>query len=110
LAAVLNTDAARPQVKTTKSDTTLKNNATPMKVFITKFALTKGILEVEAQLSQHHDDMIVVNDGIKNNYFHWEGTEWHKTIESAKYTAERMRLAKIASLKKQIKKLETLKF
>ena len=38
------------------------------------------------------------------------GKDWHRTPEAALARAEEMRLAKIESLKKSIKKLEGLKF
>lgn len=78
-----------------------------MKVWITNYALTKGILEKEA--TECGDGMI--NTGEKlGNFFHGEGDEWHRTKESAIKKAEEMRLKKIASLKNQIVKLEKMKF
>lgn len=76
-----------------------------MKVFITKYALTKGVLE---------EEVIDCGDGSVRNqfyvYFHGEGKEWHKSKESAEKKAEEMRQNKIASLKKQIEKLEKIRF
>lgn len=43
-------------------------------------------------------------------YYHEEGKEWHRTKESAIAKAEEMRKKKIASLQKQIKKLENINF
>lgn len=40
----------------------------------------------------------------------FHGNEWHRTREEAVARAEQMRAAKIASLKKQIAKLEKLSF
>lgn len=78
-----------------------------MKVWITKYALTSGILEKEAEVCT--DNMISVKDtGYYTVYFH--GNEWHKSRESAIAKAEEMRKKKIASLKKQIEKLEKMEF
>ena len=48
-----------------------------------------------------------VKDGDTNTA---HGKDWHRTPEQALARAEEMRLAKIESLKKSIKKLEGLKF
>jgi len=76
-----------------------------MKVFITKYALTKGILEFEVT---EKDDMVSVGGNFLHN-FHGEGKEWHRSINEARIRAEQMRLNKISQLKKQIQKLEKLK-
>ena len=59
-----------------------------MNVWITKYALTKGIFEMDVE-SQ---------------------SEGCKTKAAAIAKAEKMRRKKIASLKKQIEKLESMKF
>ena len=78
-----------------------------MKVWITKYALTDGIIEEEAKLCS--EDMIKV-EGRYFSYFHSEGKEWHRTEEAAKARAEEMRKKKIASLQKQLKKYEKMRF
>ncbi len=79
-----------------------------MKVWITKYALTKGILEEEGEVSKNNADYLMVKDYCQD--FYEEGNEWHKTRESAIKKSEEMRLKKIESLKKQIEKLEKMKF
>lgn len=80
-----------------------------MKVWITKYALTKGILEKEAE--ECGDNTVIVK---KDEYlpccYHTEGKEWHRTKESAIQRAEEMCHKKIESLKKQIENLEKMKF
>lgn len=68
-----------------------------MKAFVTKYALTQGIQEVNGDLKSA--DMLSVK-GMHgfDSYFHRD--EWHETRESAVAKAERMRLAKIASPQK----------
>ena len=79
-----------------------------MKVFITKYALTSGIKELEVTTTDRSPSM-VSGTGLFENY-HGEGREWHKTLEGAKDRAELMRDLKITSLKKQINKLEKMVF
>lgn len=79
-----------------------------MKVWITKYALTSGIKEMEVEQSEDFPDM--VTGKAWNDSYHGEGREWHRTYESAVAKAEEMRLKKIDSLKKQIAKWEKKRF
>jgi len=87
-----------------------------VKVWITKYCLTSGIQEIEAEVCSTNEDMIKkVKDREDSTcrydeYYHGKGKDWHTTKESAIKRAEEMRIKKIESLKKQIKKLEALKF
>lgn len=78
-----------------------------MKVFITKYALSNGITENDAETTQTNG-MIMVKFNNYNQYFH--KPDWHLTIDEAKAQAEKMRVAKIKSLNKSIAKLESLTF
>lgn len=79
-----------------------------MKVWITKYALTEGIYEAEAEdCFDVSPTMIKVKDEYIN-YFH--GNDWHRTREGAISRANEMKTKRIASLKKQIAKVETLEF
>jgi len=80
-----------------------------MKVWISKYALTQGIFEMEAEQDKTYPSMVT---RIGNNLetYHEEGRDWHLTKESAIKKAEEMRLKKIESVKKQLAKLEKLKF
>lgn len=87
------------------------NGEETMKVFITKYALNKGIIETDAEYcASNATNMIVVRKDSYSSYYHWEGTEWHRTREAAVARAEQMRLTKIKSLKQQIERLEKLRF
>lgn len=77
--------------------------------WITRNALTSGIEKVEGEVC--HD--------IASNMFHCagkchsvnvHGNDWHRTKEAAIKRAEEMRLKKISSLKKQLEKLEKIRF
>ncbi len=78
-----------------------------MRAWVTKYALTAGILEVDAERCT--DRMISV-DAPGNYTSCYHGDDWHDTREAAVARAEEMRKKKIASLKKQLAKLEALKF
>lgn len=79
------------------------------KVFITKYALTKGILEKEAEICDYGNGHIraYVKGEFSSDPL---GKVCFKTKEQAMERAEKMRLKKIASLKKQIEALEKMKF
>lgn len=81
-----------------------------MKVWITKYALTKGIYETEAKdCFDINPDMIVeVNDSWHQVAHH--GNDWHRTHEAAVLRANEMKTKKRASLKRQLAKVETLEF
>ena len=82
-----------------------------MKVWITKYALTDGILEKECvECGNGTDGMIREKENSYPVYYHGEGKDWHRTKESAIKKAEEMRQKKIENLKKQIKKLERMRF
>lgn len=77
-----------------------------MIVYVTKHALTQGILQKNIRTT--HSAKYVVDldnaiDGFHKPY-------WHETREEAIEHAESMRVKKIASLKKQLTKIESLTF
>lgn len=79
------------------------------KVYITKYALTKGILEKEARVSDFGCGRLrAFCNGDYSSY--GIGSEAFYTLEEALNNAEERRNKKIESLKKQINKLENLKF
>lgn len=82
-----------------------------MRIWNTKYALSGGITEHEAEETSN-PTMVCIPKSEKtlSYYLHREGEDWHKTRESAIKRAESMRVAKIASLKRQIVKLEGRKF
>ena len=76
-----------------------------MKVWITKYALTEGIVEKEAEK--------LSTGGIQTVEQYpafYRGKDWHGTREAAVKRANEMKEIKIHSLKRQIKKLEDMKF
>lgn len=86
-----------------------------MKVWITKYALTIGIIDaVHVDDTPRHEGLEQAyfwdeNKQLNNNYYiPFEELFYDK--DSAIVKAEEMRQKKIASLKKQIEKLEQMKF
>ena len=76
-----------------------------MRIWVTKYAMSgKGVIPCEDASSSHVDTMVVVG-----SLFLHRG-DWHTTPEAAIARAEEMRTKKIASLKKQIAKLEAMTF
>ena len=82
-----------------------------MKVWITKYALTDGIIEVEVmQLMYLGHDIVAVNLENDTRSINLCSDECYLSKEPAIQKAEEMRQKKIASLKKQIEKLEEMRF
>ena len=80
-------------------------------VWITKYALTSGIVECDAEtcLSTCPDGKMIQRlDTTYREMYH--KPNWHETKEAAIAKAEDMRKKKIASLKKAIAAMEALKF
>jgi len=83
-----------------------------MKVWVTKYALSEGILELDAALYKTdgmQEYVVVRNERFPCRTF-FCANEWHYTKEAAIARAEEMRIKKLQSLNKQIKKLSALKF
>jgi len=75
-----------------------------IRAWVTKYALTEGIQLLEGNVRH---EISFWHDARSPGFF---GEDWHRTPEAAIARAEEMRLAKIESLKKSIKKLEALQF
>jgi hypothetical protein len=81
-----------------------------VKFWITKYATTEGIFEVEGEVTEIASMLRYSDQHSCNRYVHGEGRDWHRTKESAIARAEVMRKAKLASLRKSIAKLEAKRF
>ena len=79
-----------------------------MQVFITKYALTKGIFEAEAEVFPERDMIRVTGENGYDTYFHGEGKDWHGSLKDAKKRSEEMRKKKISTLEKQLEKVKNL--
>lgn len=78
-----------------------------MKMWISRYALSSGICEKEGSIFHGASGDFFSGD---INGFYAIGVHAHETREAALVAAEAMRIKKIASLKKQISKLEKLDF
>lgn len=80
--------------------------------YVTKYAFTDGILEVQAvQSASKPDRMITVYGPTLASYgqsFFGEGKDWHRTLGEAQARVETMRQAKMKALQKQLKRLQEL--
>ncbi len=79
-----------------------------MKVWITKYALTKGIkISDDARVcGETSDNMIEVKENGYGGYYH--KPYWHTSEEDAKEQVKVMIKAKLKSLKKQMAKMEAM--
>lgn len=104
----------------------MKPNTRPVNdqtYYITKYALTGGIMKVKGYLCEsRRPDGVLVDDyggkmvsvvwvpdpsfGSGSTLFH--KPEWHTTLEAAQSRLEEMKAAKLRSLRKQVDKLEGL--
>ncbi len=78
-----------------------------MKAYITKYALTKGIIEVDGFVN-NEDIFFPAYSNSGAQYFF--KNEWTTTKRKALRIANTMRLAQIKSLQKEIERLKSLKF
>lgn len=81
------------------------NKKTKM-VYVTKNALTRGIEYIEVNETSN-PDFVVENVRYPRSFF--EG-EWFENREDAVKKAEELRIKKLQSLDKQMKKMSNLKF
>lgn len=80
-----------------------------MKVWITKYALSRGIIEADGEFTSSDSVSILNRDLPLPTHWFYKG-DWHSDKESAIKKAEEMRQKKIENLKKQIQKLEEMRF
>jgi len=82
-----------------------------MKVYITKYALTEGIIELQdVESPKEFPTMIVDRRKEAGGWHSYHKPHWHENEREAIARAEEMRVAKIRSLRKQLSKLEKMKF
>lgn len=79
-----------------------------MLVYVTKYALTRGILEIEVKECKTSTDMVEGVEEWKWTYFN--SGEWFSIRAEAVARAYEMRGAKLVSLRKQLDCISKLKF
>jgi predicted ATP-grasp superfamily ATP-dependent carboligase len=77
-----------------------------MKIFITKYALTTGIIEAEAEEGNSKLKYMVVGGGSRLSYFYKK--DYRESLEDAQKQAQEMILARVANLEKSIIKVKKL--
>ena len=86
-----------------------QDKITKVKAWVTKYALTTGIREVEGEIDESLPTMLVVRKKpYSDEYFH--GKMWWRTREEAVKHANAMRLKRIVKLNKELLRLESLIF
>ncbi len=81
-----------------------------MKVWITTWALTEGIIETDAEVCKSSPSMIVWNNKGYDQYAHGDGKNWHRDRHSAINKAGLMKDAKLSSLERAIERIKKLEF
>lgn len=81
--------------------------------YITKYALTRGILKVKGTFvdggGTYRDDYARISTPIASRNCFWY-PDYYLTLEGAITRAETLKRNKIASLKRQLKKIQNIKF
>lgn len=83
-----------------------------MKIWITKYALTKGIIEAECEYESCDGYLTACfrdKNGNREKIF-LTPRDYEKNEKDAIYKSEKMRIKKINNLHKQILRLEKMKF
>lgn len=84
-----------------------------MKVFVTKYALSDGIREVEVKQSEQTPRMVTVVTANPHAWavnYHGEGKDWHRTREAAVWRAKEMQELQLKALARRIERIKKLKF
>jgi len=82
-----------------------------MKIWNTKYCLTDGITEHDAEVTG--DCTMAVLPKTKANYrtvLHGEGKDWHRSREAAILRANEVKIKKLKSLDRQVKKISAIEF
>jgi hypothetical protein len=80
-------------------------------VWVTKYALSSGIFEADAEICHGISSKMISLQRSKDHYTeNFDGTDWYMTKTAAIQRAFEMKEAKIKSLEKQIEKLRKMKF
>lgn len=81
-----------------------------MKVWISKYALTLGIYEVDGETSTQAPSVFVVRTGELGHKEYFHGKDWHTSHAAAVVQAEKMRQRRIKSLNESLTKLNAKRF
>ena len=81
-----------------------------MKVWITKYALSKGIFEVEVEeIDPEYPNMVIhATKGNWKKFYHGEGKDWHRTQETAIQRAKTMAKGQFKAMEKKALQMQRL--
>lgn len=82
-----------------------------MKIWNTKYCLTGGITEHEVE-ECFTAGMVEIPKTDKSFavYLHGEGREWHRSFADAVFRANEIKIKKLQSLDRQVKKISAIEF
>lgn len=82
-----------------------------MKIWNTKNCLINGITEHEGEQFEG-GELVSITNTDKNcvSHLYGEGREWHRSLESAITRANEIKIKKLQSLDKQVKKISAIEF
>lgn len=86
------------------------NSGEKVTAWVTKYALTAGIREVEGEVVSFSSGSTMLTYTYHGVRYNAHNNDFCMTEEEAKAKAEEMRASKLKSLDKQIKKISALKF
>lgn len=81
-----------------------------MMVYITKYALTQGVYAIDGEADRHRPKLFVRTKVSGGPPEYYQKPYWHEHKADAMRHANDLRLRRIATLKKQMTKLEGLNF
>lgn len=81
------------------------DNTDIVPVYVTKYALTSGIMKVSARI--HGGTAVTAIHGVPA-LFHREGGDWHRSESQAQVRARELRSAKLRALRHHIRRLSDL--
>ena len=87
-------------------DEIVSNEVQVARIYITKYALTQGILIADAEIKPEYKGMATTRKTPGSIQQHFHGKDWHYTIEEAEKRVEEMVRKRVDRLKKELKKLE----
>lgn len=77
-----------------------------MTYYVTKYALTEGVIVIPRDRAELFADGTAIKWGRWSLTAHGKGKDWHDTRESAEKRVEQMKARKRASLHKSLAKLD----
>jgi hypothetical protein len=78
------------------------------KIWVTKYALTKGILEIEEAILDESNPRVAKYTDARGYLIFYYGDDWHLSLEAAICHARAMLEKSIANLKRRVLRLSKL--